>query len=96
VGIPVIASRTGGIPEAVEDGGLFVDNKKDPKEIAEKILTDKELYEKLREKALRRVKKFDNLIITRKFIQLYRDALTENHILLERSKERELEGNNFE
>jgi starch synthase len=40
-GLPLVATRLGGIPEVVQDGGngLLLDNPHDPEELAGKIIT---------------------------------------------------------
>ena len=55
-GIPVLASTRGGIPEAVEDGGLLLDADAPPEAWAEALNTmntDPALYERLSEAAIR-------------------------------------------
>jgi spore coat protein SA len=59
-GLPMIATRQGGIPEVVQEGknGLLVDNHQDPAELAEKILTllhDDDLRQRLGQGARARV-----------------------------------------
>ncbi len=79
-GLPVVASKTGGVPEAVGNGGIFVDDETDPKEIAKKIeelLIDEEKYNQIKKYALERVKKFDNERITKEFVELYRGIIYE-------------------
>ncbi len=77
-GIPVISSKIGGIPEAVGNGGLFVENPSDPMEIAARIddvLNDRELYDRLRTNAINRSAAFDRRRTVREFEQIYRKAL---------------------
>jgi starch synthase len=59
-GLPLIATRLGGIPEVVQDGtnGLLVDSPQDPGELAEKILAllqDPALRERLGRTARERI-----------------------------------------
>ncbi|NOQ68309.1 glycosyltransferase, partial [Patescibacteria group bacterium] len=59
-GTPVISSNTTSLPEVLGNAALYFDPK-DPKEMAEKIklvLTDKKLYNELREKGFKQVEKY--------------------------------------
>ncbi|RKZ27632.1 glycosyltransferase family 1 protein, partial [bacterium] len=61
-GIPVIASKIGGLPESVGDGGILIDDYKNPQKwinTIRELLNSKTLMDKLSEKALKRSKKFD-------------------------------------
>jgi glycosyltransferase involved in cell wall biosynthesis len=61
-GLPVVASKTGGIPEAVGNGGVYVDDPNNPSEIADKIskvLTDPKLYLEIKSNLNGNVNKFD-------------------------------------
>jgi glycosyltransferase involved in cell wall biosynthesis len=61
-GIPVIASRTGGLPEAVGDGGILIDDYRDPDSwlsVLQGLLGDRTSYESLSEKAIENTRRFD-------------------------------------
>lgn len=61
-GIPVIASRTGGLPEAVGDGGILIDDYRDPARwlpALQGLLEDRSVYESLSEKAIENTRRFD-------------------------------------
>jgi phosphatidylinositol alpha-1,6-mannosyltransferase len=76
-GIPVIGSNIGGIPEAVGNGGLLVENPADPEEIASRIqvlLEDTSLYERLRRNARARIPQFDRKAAVKKFERLYQES----------------------
>jgi phosphatidylinositol alpha-1,6-mannosyltransferase len=78
VGLPVIGSNIGGIPEAVGDAGILVQDPTNPEEIASsirQILTDKDLYTNLQKNALSRVKNFDRKLIFKQFLCLYKKVL---------------------
>ncbi len=77
-GTPTLGSNIGGIPEAIGDGGLLVQNAEDPKEIAtsiQRLIEDHDLYECLRARGLTRVQQFDRKLIFKQFESLYRDVL---------------------
>lgn len=61
-GIPVIASRTGGLPEAVGEGGILIDDYRNPGcwlSALQRLLEDRSAYERLSEKALENTRRFD-------------------------------------
>lgn len=61
-GIPVIASRTGGLPEAVGDGGILIDGYRDPARwltALQGLLEDRVSYQRLSEKALENTRRFE-------------------------------------
>ncbi|MCX6796325.1 MAG: glycosyltransferase family 4 protein, partial [Candidatus Falkowbacteria bacterium] len=58
-GLPVIATKVGGIPEAMGGAGILINKKADPKVWTEKIIKlyrDKNFYQKHRIKSLKRAK----------------------------------------
>ncbi|HEX7679439.1 MAG TPA: glycosyltransferase [Thermoanaerobaculia bacterium] len=60
-GIPVIASRTGGLPEAVGHGGILIDDYRNPVRwlpALHRLLEDLSAYEDLSEKAIENARKF--------------------------------------
>lgn len=60
-GIPVIASRTGGLPEAVGDGGILIDDYRNPAAwlpALRGLLEDRSRYERLSEKAIENTGRF--------------------------------------
>lgn len=74
-GIPVVASKTGGVPDAVKEGvsGEFT-NPKNPEDIAMKILEvlgDKEKYS---ESARNWAKQFDIKRQAKRFVEMYTEA----------------------
>lgn len=61
-GIPVIASRTGGLPEAVGDGGILIDEYRNPVRwlsALQGLLEDRSSYQSLSEKAIENTRRFD-------------------------------------
>jgi glycosyltransferase involved in cell wall biosynthesis len=61
-GIPVIASRTGGLPEAVGDGGILIDEYSNPDRwlpALQGLLDDRSSYRSLSEKAIENTRRFD-------------------------------------
>jgi len=61
-GIPVIASRTGGLPEAVGEGGILIDDYRNPDRwlsALQGLLEDQAGCERLSEKAIENTRRFD-------------------------------------
>jgi glycosyltransferase involved in cell wall biosynthesis len=61
-GIPVIASRTGGLPEAVGAGGILIDDYASPARwltALEGLLEDQSAYRDLSDKAIENTRRFD-------------------------------------
>lgn len=61
-GIPVIASRAGGLPEAVGGGGILIDDYRDPAawlSALQRLLEDRAVYEELSAKAIENTRRFD-------------------------------------
>jgi len=61
-GIPVIASRTGGLPEAVGDGGILIDEYRNPVRwlsALQGLLDDRSSYRILSKKAIDNTRRFD-------------------------------------
>jgi len=86
-GVPVVATRVGGVVDIIEDGlnGVLVDAK-DPNSIAEgilKVLKDKELALRLAQEGRRVVEnRFTLDIMCRKTFDVYREALDSQNILV--------------
>jgi glycosyltransferase involved in cell wall biosynthesis len=60
-GIPVIASRTGGLPEAVGDGGILINDYRDPAcwlSALRRLLDDRSTTQDLSEKAIANTRRF--------------------------------------
>lgn len=79
VGLPVVATRSGGIPEVIIDGynGLLVE-KEDPAALAaalSKLITDFDLRKKLAKNALVSVRDFAITNTVRRNVNLYRELL---------------------
>ena len=81
MGLPVVSTRTGGIPEAVEDGetGLLV-TQNDPEELAQSILRllqDDELWRRFSSAGRKRVVSQFNLVQqTRRLEDLFSEIVT--------------------
>jgi len=61
-GIPVIASRTGGLPEAVGDGGILIDDHRDPARwlsALRGLLEDRNAWAPLSAKAIENTRRFE-------------------------------------
>ena len=86
LGIPVVATKVGGVEEIVENdiSGLVVP-KENPEEIGKaviKILSDKKLSRRLRDNALNEMKeRFECNIRSEKIYQIYLELLSEKHRL---------------
>ena len=79
VGLPIIGTRAGGIPEMIEDGisGLLVE-KRNPEALAKAMLLladDPDLRKRLGEGALSRVQHFSKEQMTRKNLELYKKLI---------------------
>ena len=61
LGIPVIASRTGGLPEAVGHGGILIDEYENPVRwlpALQGLLEDRSAWQDLSEKAIENTRRF--------------------------------------
>ncbi|WP_251979420.1 glycosyltransferase family 4 protein [Salinibacter ruber] len=75
-GTPIVASKTGGIPEAVGKAGIFVEDEKNIPEIKknmEKVIKTNRLKKRLIRNAKKRIKKFTVENIIQKHIKKYRE-----------------------
>ncbi|MFW5703289.1 MAG: glycosyltransferase family 4 protein [Patescibacteria group bacterium] len=73
-GLPIVASNIGGITEAVEDAGIYIDNPEDPEAIAQgitRVLSDTNLYHQLQNSGKLRVHAFDHSKWVHKIENLY-------------------------
>ncbi|MCK4592396.1 glycosyltransferase family 4 protein [Candidatus Parcubacteria bacterium] len=76
-GIPVISSNTTSLPEILGNAAIYF-NPNSPKEMAEKIklvLTDKKLYNELKERGFKQVEKYSWEKMGRKTMEIYRKVL---------------------
>ena len=79
MGAPIIASNFGPVPEVVGDAGLLV--KPDAEGVAggiEKMYKDKHFCNKIIGKEIKRVKKFDTKIATKKYLEVFEELLIAN------------------
>ncbi|MBD3226345.1 MAG: glycosyltransferase [Caldithrix sp.] len=79
VGLPVVATRAGGIPEMIEDGhnGILVDIQ-NPKALADALLeliAQPGLRKQMGQQALQTVKRFDIINTVRQYKKLYQELL---------------------
>ena len=76
-GTPVVGSRNGGVPEAVGDGGLIVDDEMDSVEVAETLqvlLADDRTRARCLRAATRRIDQFDISAVAARHLQMYESA----------------------
>ncbi len=77
-GVPVITSRRSSIPEVVGDAALYLDEPRDPEEIAsrvEQLLGDERLARELVTKGRERVKLFTWEKAARQVLEIYREVM---------------------
>src|SRR5215213_4182300 len=82
-GLPIVASKTGGIPEVVEDGvnGMLVPPG-DPEALAraiDRVFADRALAYRLSEEARKRGKDYDWEVLAGRVLEVYR-GITEGHL----------------
>jgi len=78
-GIPVIASRLGGLIEAVGDGGVLVEDYADPRawvHTIDRVIDDRGLYQKLSDKARRHPTRFEPAGVADRFWRELASRLT--------------------
>jgi glycosyltransferase involved in cell wall biosynthesis len=76
-GVPIIASNVPGLNNVVENAGLLF-SREDDKELAEMIdqlLLNKDLYDSLVQKGLRRAEKYSIELTASRYIDLYKKIL---------------------
>jgi glycosyltransferase involved in cell wall biosynthesis len=79
LGIPVVCSKIGGIPEAVGLGGIYVDDELDPRDVSNKlleILTNTDLYSAAKSEIEKRVGSFGKDLWFKRFLKLYEDVIS--------------------
>jgi len=78
-GLPVVATRTGGIVQIIEDGinGFLVEEKNSMQlaEAISQILSDDKIIERFKEKGFETIKKYDYREISKQYKNLYERAL---------------------
>lgn len=74
-GLPVVASRSGGIPQLITDGvnGLLCEEKnvRQLKDNISKLLNDEELYRRLVEEEKKTISNYDYRTIARRYMEIY-------------------------
>lgn len=76
-GRPVVAFKVGGIPELIADCGFVVNNKESFLSTVEKLLNDRELCQKIGEKAHARAENYKWDIIAKNTLDFYKVILNE-------------------
>lgn len=73
-GIPVLASRRGGIPEALGDGGVLVDEIADPQAWQRGLAEVEARYDELSGNAVRNAERFSTAVAVRRFREILETA----------------------
>jgi phosphatidylinositol alpha-1,6-mannosyltransferase len=71
---PIVGSKHGGVPEAIGDAGIIIEDEYNPQEVADalsQILTDGTKYIELVQNATNRIDQFGVPAITEKYVELY-------------------------
>lgn len=74
-GTPVVGSKHGGAPEAIDDAGIVVEDETDPGEVANamtRLLEDKSYHEERLKRINERIDQFDVPAVTRQHRDVYR------------------------
>lgn len=82
-GVPVISTPVGQTPEVLKLGGGILVEKNDPTAVAEaiqKIILDRDLYDRLRSETQKVAEEFFGVNITREYISLYQKAIKEHEL----------------
>lgn len=79
-GIPVIASKRGGIPESTDGAAILINNPEDVNEwqnTLTRVLTDKNLFDELKHKSLERANRYSLDLVIKKYEAFFEKVINE-------------------